>query len=129
MCSTEKNTWEWFAEIDTYPELLHVFGDEVLLSSWDDLPHLSSPRIFALPSEWQHIITETPINSVGLDTEAEIFAISLHQDYFKLTMKDMLILSVGTALSSLSTNSPTVPSSMLTSHPTYPGLCDCVEHS
>lgn len=126
--TTDRNVWKRFVRTDAQSELLLILNNKILRYSWDNLPNLLGPQVLTLPPECQQLIQETSIKSAILDAGSQNLIIDLQQDRHEVGTKALLILSVGTILSSpLDTQSSTTPI-VLASNPALLNLCDYIKY-
>jgi WD40 repeat protein len=126
--TSDRNVWKWLVGTDTRSELLLIFDNKFLRYNWDNLPNLLGPQVLTLPPECQQLMQETTIKSAILDAGSQNIIIDLQQDGHEVVTKALLILSVGTILSSpLTTQSSTTPI-VLATNPALLNLCDYVKY-
>ncbi len=126
--ATDRYIWKCFVRTDAQPELLLILGDKLLRYSWNNLPNMLSPQVLTLPPECQQVIGETSIKSAVLDCGCKNLIIDLQQDRCEVPTETLLVLSIGTILSSpLTTPSSTTPI-VLASNPAHLDLCECVKY-
>jgi WD40 repeat protein len=124
----DKGVWKWLEKTGTQPELLRVVGDKILRYSWDNFPDLLSPQALLLPPEYHKLSREARIKSAALDASDQNLIIDFEQDRGDVATKTLLILSVGSILSSTLTMSSSTAPVVLASSPAHFGLCECVKY-
>ena len=124
----EESIRKWVVTTEARSDLLLLFGDSVLKYRWDDEPTTWSPQVLTLPPECLQRLGKSSIKTAVLDTWSQNLIIDIQQDRREATDIGLLILSVGTVLTSLSTAVSATPSIVLSPNLAHLDLCKCVKY-
>jgi hypothetical protein len=121
---TDRTLWKWISRASAQPELLLIVDDKLKRYCWDKFPNLSSSHILTLPLDSWHQMKDTSIRTAILDVDSQNLIIDFHHEYNAIAANALLILSVGTILSSAPLTTPIV----LAPNPAHLGLGEHVKY-
>lgn len=121
---TDRTLWKWLSRASAQPELLLIVDDKLKRYCWDEFPNLSNSHILTLPLDSRHQMKGTSIRTAILDVDGQNLIIDFHYEYDTIAANALLILSIGTILSSASFTTPVV----LAPNPAHLGLGEHVKY-
>jgi WD40 repeat protein len=122
--SIDRTRWKWISRVSARPELLLIVDDKLQRYSWDRFPSLSSPQILTLPLDSWHQMKDTSIRTAVLDADGQNLIVDFHKEYDTVAANALLILSIGTILSSAPSTTPII----LAPNPAHIGLGEHVKY-